>query len=244
MFVHARRRLASALSSAALVAAGALIPSTTSAQSRTFEACSQGALQNCAGIRLTSQLGVGPSNTNLFEIAIQNLGSQAFPSVPTSLYILTLLTGQAPDANVVDALPTPTATGGASVSDNAAWSLFESGDAIFLSSLANTGIGGCATGAAAGLFAHMGNTCGSNQFISFSFFTERTFDVNAITLAGLEFVALDANDTADSCNDFTPCLVTDVAVVPEPSTWLLMMAGLSAVGVAARRRSLTPKSEA
>lgn len=237
MFVPARRRLASVLSATALLAVAALSPSTTNAQTRTFEACSQGMLQNCAGIRLTSQLGVGPSNTNLFEISIQNLGSQAFPSVPTSLYILTLLTGQGSDANFVDALPTPTAVGGATVSDNAAWSLFESGDAIFLSSLANTGIGGCATGIPSGMFTHMGNTCGSNQFISFSFFTERTFDVNAITLAGLEFVALDANDTADSCNDLTPCLVSDVAVVPEPSTWLLMLAGLSAVGVVARRRA-------
>ncbi|MBC8086048.1 MAG: PEP-CTERM sorting domain-containing protein [Phycisphaerae bacterium] len=233
MIAHVRRLITVAAGSAALLGTA-----NADAQVRTFQACSQGPLLNCAGIRLTSQAGVGPSNTNLFEIGIQNLGAQNSQSLATSVYFASFLTGQNADAAVVDVLPVPTATGGASVTDASSWSLFESGDAIFLSALGNLGIGGCAFGAPSNGFGLMGQTCGSQQFVTFTFFTPRLLDVNAISLAGLEFVALDFNNTADSCNDITPCVISNVSVVPEPSSLALLAAGFAGiVMLRVRRRS-------
>ena len=234
MFMHVRRLLAVAMGSAALFSTG-----RADAQVRQFQACSQGALLNCAGIRLTSQLGVGPSSTNRFEIGIQNLGSLAAPSVATSVYFASFLTGQNFNTAVVDAFATPTPEGGAVVTNNADWSAFESGDAIFLSSLGNDGIGGCVSGAPNNGFGLMAQTCGNSQFITFSFFTPRAFDLSAITLAGLEFVALDRSNTSDSCNDVTLCTITEVSVVPEPSSLLLMAAGCFGIAVAGMRRRST-----
>lgn len=223
----------------AISTAALLSPMSADAQTREFQACSQGALLNCADIRLTSQLGVGPSSTNLLEIGIKNLGSLATPSLATSIYFASFGTGQATDANVVDNAVTPTAVGGASVSDDSTWNLFESGDAIFLSSLTNSGVGGCVSGAPVGGFGQMGQTCGLGQFITFSFFTTRAFDLNAIVLSGLEFVGLDQANTADSCNDVTTCVIsTPVSTVPEPSSLALMLAGAASIlAIRARRRS-------
>src|SRR5262245_11314559 len=77
---------------AAMIAGPALASAQTSS---TFTACTQGVLANCSDIRLTSQLGVGLGGTNLFEIALRNLGSQSAPSLATTLYALVFATGQA-----------------------------------------------------------------------------------------------------------------------------------------------------
>ena len=234
MFISVRRVVTLAITAAALVSA-----STANGQVRQFQACSVGALLNCAGIRLTSQLGVGPGNTNRLEIGIQNLGSQALPGVATSVYFASFLTGLGAAVNPVDVFPAPVTQGGATVSNATPWSLFESGDAIFLSPPGNDGIGGCVFGAPIGGFGLMGQTCGANAFITFSFFTPRAFDLNAIVLSGLEFVALDANNTADSCNDGTPCSIRQVSTVPEPSSLVLLAAGFaSIVAMRLRRRSM------
>lgn len=234
MIVHVRRLMTVAAGSAALLSAA-----TADAQIRQFQACSQGPLLNCAGIRLTSQAGVGPSNPNRFEIGIQNLGAQNAPSLATSVYFASFLTGQNADASVVDVLPAPTPFGGASVTNVQSWSLFEGGDAIFLSAPGNDGIGSCAFAPPSNGFGLMGQTCGLQQFVTFSFFTPRLFDVNAISLAGLEFVALDLNNTADSCNDLTPCSITEVSVVPEPSSLVLLAAGFAGIAMLRVRRRST-----
>ena len=237
MFISARRIVTLAITAAALVA-----PSLADGQVRQFQACSAGALMNCAGIRLTSQIGVGPSSTNRIEIGIQNLGALALPGVATSVYFASFLTGRGSTLNPIDVLPAPVAQGGATVSNATPWSLFESGDAIILSPLGNDGVGGCVSGAPVGGFGLMGRTCGVNQFITFSFFTPRLFDLNAIVLSGLEFVALNANNTADSCNDVTPCTIRQVSTVPEPSSLVLLVAGLATIA-AMRVRHRTLQSE-
>jgi MYXO-CTERM domain-containing protein len=232
MFAHPRR----SMGFAALVA-GLTLPHAAAAQVSTFQACSPGALSNCATVRLTSQLGVGPGSTNLFEIALQNLGSQSAPSLATSLYFLALRTGQSP-AIEIDTLVTPTSVGGATISDPAGWSIAESGDAIFLSAAGNDGIGGCAASSSVGGFGQMAQTCGASDFVTFSFFTSRAFDVDAITLADMEFVAVANGNATDSCNDSTPCVVTPVTTTPEPGSMMLALTGLTGIaGVRLRRRS-------
>jgi hypothetical protein len=235
MSVHIRRWM-----SPALVCAALLLPSVASAQSRSFEACSQGSMANCAGIRLTEQLGVGPGSSNLFEIALQNRGS-ATPGLASSIYFLALFTGHAADAEI-DPFATPTAEGGASVSDPTPWSIAESGDAIFLSSLGNFGIGGCAQSAPVGGFGQMAQTCGDDQFITFSFFTSRMFDLDLFELADLEFVAIADGNIADSCNADAPCVITPVTATPEPGTLLLGATGFVMVGGFVRRRRHTAAS--
>jgi hypothetical protein len=241
MLVHTRRWVSLAVFSAAVI-----LPRAAVAQSATFEACSQGALANCALIRSTETLGIGPGGTNLFEIALQNLGSQSTPSLATSIYFLAFLTGQpaATPGTEVDALATPTAQGGATVSDPSSWSVFESGDAIFLSALGNNGVGGCATSSPVGGFGQMGQTCGADDFITFSFFTTRTFDVGALSLADLEFVGVSDGNPADSCNDGTPCKITPITSTPEPATIALMVTGFAGVARLRLRRRATRASSA
>lgn len=236
MSVHIRRWM-----SLTLLSASFAVPRAAVAQSRMFEACTQGALANCAGVRLTSQLGVGPGGWNLFEIGLQNLGSQTTPGLATSVYFLSLLTGQDP-ASEIDASPTPTAIGGASISDPLAWSLAETGDAIFLSAPGNNGIGGCASAAPVNGIGQMAQTCGDDQFVTFSFYTSRTFDLDAITIADIEFVAVDGDNPADSCNADSLCDIAPVTTTPEPGTMVLALSGL--LGIAGIRRRSTNTTEA
>jgi hypothetical protein len=228
MFVSTRRFLTLVVASAVL-----MVPSGAHAQTSLFDACSQGALSNCARIRLTSQLGAGAGGSNLFQIAIDNLGSQASPGLPTSIYFLALITGEDP-ATEIDPFATPTAAGGATISDPSAWSIAETGDVIILSAPGNDGIGGCASAAPVNGFGQMAQTCGTDQFVSFSFATPRNFDPGAMTLADLEFVAVADGNGADSCNDQTPCTVTPVTSTPEPGTMLLALTGFA--GIAGFRR--------
>lgn len=235
MLVHTRRLASLAVSSA--VAMILMFPRVATAQTSIFQACSQGALADCALIRSSIQLGIGPGGTNLFEIALQNLGSQSTPSLATSIYFLAFLTGEAAatPGTEVNALATPKAEGGAKVSDASDWSIFESGDAIFLSALGNNGVGGCAASSPVGGFGQMGQAC--DDFITFSFFTTRTFDPSSLTLADAEFVGIADGNPADSCNDSTPCKIT---ATPEPATMLLVCTGLVGIaGVRLRRRAAT-----
>lgn len=233
------RRLANfAFASAMLSGASFMLPHTAQAQVSFFQACSQGALANCANIRLTSTIGAGTGGSNLFEIALTNLGSTTTPTLSTSVYFFSLLTGQAPatPGTETDAFPTPTALGGATIADASSWNVFETGDAIFLQSLSNDGVGNCGPAASFGGFGQMANTCGAAQSITFSFSTTRAFDPNRFSLAGMEVVAIAPGNEADSCNDVTACTITPQTITPEPSTVVLMIAGLSAIGVAGSRR--------
>jgi hypothetical protein len=235
MFVHTRRVIRLAAVGVALA-----LPHSASAQSSMFQACSQGSLQTCAMIHLSQQLGVGPGGVNLFQIALQNLGSVTTPSFPSSILFLSFLTNAAPatPGTEVDALATPTAQGGATITDNAPWSVFESGDAIFLSVLGNDGIGGCAASAPVGGFGQMANTCGPNQFVTFSFFTPRAFDVSNIALADLEWAGIAPGNPGDNCIAGANCVITPVTATPEPGTMLLALSGLSGLaGMRLRRRS-------
>lgn len=223
----------------AAIACFVAVPGVASAQtSETFTACSQGALTNCTLISLTSTLGVGPGGLNLFEIALQNLGSTSSPTLATSIHFLSFTTGQppVPPADFVDVNLPPVAVGGATVSDPSDWNVFETGDAIFLSALNNFGVGGCVAGAPIGGFGQMGNTCGSGQAIAFSFFTDRAFDAGNVRLSDLEIVGLSSNLPADSCNEQMPCVITPVVATPEPSTFALTLGGLSGVAGFRRRR--------
>ena len=209
--------------------------------SNAFTACTQGALSNCAVIQLTSQLGIGPGGTNFFEIALRNLGSQTSPTMATTIYNLVFATGQAAatPGTEIDASVAPTRVGGATVVDGAAWDLFDSGDAIFLSALSNNGVGGCVADGPVGGFSQAGSTCGADQFLAFGFFTTRAYDPTAFSLLDLEVVGLTDQLPADSCNDSTPCTITapPVTATPEPSTIALMITGFSAIaGLGVRRR--------
>jgi MYXO-CTERM domain-containing protein len=232
MFVHTRRVI-----SLAAVGVALALPHSAGAQSSMFQACSQGSLQTCAMIQLSQQIGVGPGGVNLFQIALQNLGSVTTPSFPSAILLLSFVTGApaAAPGTEVDALVTPTAQGGATISDNSPWSVFESGDAIFLAALGNDGIGGCAASAPVGGFGQMANTCGPNEFVTFDFFTSRTFDVSNIALADLEWSGIAPGNPGDSCIPGSNCVIT---ATPEPGTMLLALSGLSGLaGMRLRRRS-------
>lgn len=220
------------------------VPATGSGQAPSLlSTCTQGTLANCAMIQLTSQLGVGPGGLNLFEIAIHNGGSQTDPGMATTIYNLVFGTGQSPavPGTEVDVAAVPTALGGAAVADPSAWDLFDSGDAIFLSAIMNNGVGSCVAGAPVGGFTQSGQTCGTDQFFSFSLFTSRIYDPVAFSLLDLEVVGLTDRLPADSCSDVSACTVsvsTPTTATPEPSALVLALTGFSGLGaVRLRRRS-------
>ncbi len=216
------------------LAIASMFPGAAQAQVATYDVCSPGLLQNCALIRFSA---LGPlAGLNVFEIGIQNLGSTT--GYATSIYALILGTGEAAVApgSEVDVLTTPVAEGGATIADATPWSLFESGDLIFLMPFGNDGIGGCVSSPPVGGFGQMANTCGSNPFVTFTFSTARAFDPAAITLLGMEFVAIENGNLADSCNDATPCLGGLVIATPEPAAFLLLLTGLCVVALVRFRR--------
>jgi hypothetical protein len=123
----------------------------------------------------------------------------------------------------------PTTEGSATLVDASAWDLFDGGDAIFLSALSNFGVGGCAAGAPVGGFGQAGQTCGAGAYLAFSYATPHAYDPASFTLLNLEAVGLTSTLPAGSADAF--------AVVPEPSTVLLVGQGLLGVLVFARRRA-------
>jgi hypothetical protein len=235
MFLLTRRWASCAVLASALTIS---LSRGSAAQVSTFEACSQGSLNNCATVQLTSQLGIGPGGLNLFQIALQNLGSQTTPNLATSIFTLALLTGQAatPEA---DSFVTPVAENGATISDPSDWFLAEDGQSIFLSALGTNGIGGCAVSAAVEGVGQMGNTCGASPLITFSFFTTNVFDPKLFTLADIEVSGLTTGLPAESCNDAAACTITPrapVTATPEPATLLLVSTGLLGLGAIRLRR--------
>lgn len=196
-----------------------------------FLACSPGAMQSCAEIRLTALPAGGIGGSAWFEIALRNLGALSDAARPTSLSYLVLGTGIAPAApgNEVAELATPVALGGAALDDASPWDVFDGGDVIFLSSLTNAGVGNCVGGAPVGGFGQAGRTCGTGQYLSFGFSTPRHFDPAAMSVLSAEWVALDESLEVDNCGGDGACVVTpvrDVSAVPEPATLLLTASGL------------------
>ncbi len=228
-----RHRVARIAAVAAVLAIAA--PRAAAAQTSMFEACSPGALNDCAIIRLTTTATAGGS---IFEIALQNLGSGSSPLLATSIYYLLLSTGQASDPQP-DATATPHAEG-ASITDASDWGVTDFGDFIQFSPFTNNGVGNCESAPAAGTFGQMGNTC-VGQFITFSFFTPHVYDLSAMTLADLEFAAAPDGSLGDSCTDVAVCTITPLAVsaTPEPACVVLTSTGLVGLAVLRRRRSAT-----
>jgi hypothetical protein len=234
-----------------LVVLGILaLPASGVAQTETrwlFDVCNPGDYQNCGRLDLTTEYGVGPGGLNLFTIYLQNLGSPGSPSAPTSIYNLIFGTGldAAEPGTEVDALLAPTAEGGATILDASPWSLFESDDAIFLSALTNNGVGNCVAGAPVDGFGQAALTCAPDQFVSFSFFTARMFDLTLFTMLNYEAVELSEGLPAVSAGTGSGVepIITDhtpppppTTVVPEPATVVLMGTGLLALLAAGRRR--------
>lgn len=208
-----------------------------SQSTRTVQACTPGALGNCARIRWSATTHASSGLTTL-DIAIANLGSLAMPYLATSMYNFVFWTGLPADVVFVDALVAPRSVGGASLVDTSDWSLFTSGDAIFLSALSNNGVGNCVAGVPQGGYGQAGRTCGGSQFLSFSFASPFAFDVANFDIANMEVVGLDPSLPADSCGDpAIPCVVTDVPalVTPEPSTLALFAPGVLLLGMSVRR---------
>jgi hypothetical protein len=222
---------------AAVAGALLLVVLTTArahAQSNDFLACTPGVLANCTEVRLTATPGGGTGGTTLFEIALRNAGSTTQPTLATSVYNLVFGTGlpiAAPGSEVSELL-VPVPVGGATLANTSGWDLFESGNVLFLSALSNHGVGGCATGAPVGGFGQAGTTCGTGQFLTFSFSTPRRFDPQAFAVLNLEVVGLAAGLPADSCGEQPACVITplDGTVIPEPSLGLLLATGLALLG--------------
>jgi hypothetical protein len=229
--------------------AGALLLallSTASARAQTshFLACTPGALANCAEVLLTSTPGGGTGGATLFEIALRNAGSSTQPGLPTSVYNLVFGTGlpSAAPGSEVSELIVPVPVGGATLTDVSGWDLFESGNALFLSALSNNGVGGCVPGAPVGGFGQAGNSCGSGQYLTFSFSTPRLFDPRAFSVLDLEVVGLAPGLPADSCGERPACVIAPVVgTVPEPAMLPLLASGAALLaGTGARRRRRTP----
>ena len=212
------------------------IPRTAHAQiPRDLTACTPGATAVCAQIRLIP-------NPSIFEIQIRTIGLTGAPLQPVSVYNLIFGTGAMPAATTMSASPLPQSIGGAVVSDPSPWDIFDSGDALFLSSLTNRGIGGCALGSDVGGFGQAANTCGAGQFVSFSFQPTRLFDPTLFQLLNFEAVVLSDPLLGASCGaDGTPCNITEnprgpVTTIPEPGTVVFLAFGLLAIGAARRGR--------
>ena len=231
---------------AALVALLAFPFTPAHAQAWTrYTVCSLGPLANCGVLRWDAEYGAGPGGTTRYTVGVQNLGSQANPSMATSIYNLTFGT-ERPVATLgteVDVLIAPTAVGGASITDPSEWSLFDAGDAIFLSALTNNGVGGCIASLPIDPFGQAGQTCGPGQFLSFSFFSPRTYDLRSFTLLDYEAVGLTDDLPADSCGGETQCTITEATSSPEPGTLLLTITGLlGTMSHSMRRRRIAPSS--
>lgn len=216
-------------------------PAGLQAQASHFLACTTATLADCAELRLTSTVGGGTGGTTLFEIALRNAGSTTQPALPTSVYNLVLGTGlpAAASGSEVSAQVVPVPIGGATLADASPWDVFESGDALFLSALTNSGVGGCAAGPPVGGFGQAGTTCGSGQFLTFSFSTPRPLDPRRFTVLDLEVVGLAPGLPAGSCGGSRPCVITplDGNAAPEPATLPLLASGLMLLaGVGAQRR--------
>jgi hypothetical protein len=218
----------------------AIHPSPALAQTSTaFTACTQGSLANCALIQLSSGTALGSS---YFEIMIRNLGSPS--GFPTSIDFLSFAAGgQNLGSGVADGHVTPTAVGGATLTDLSAWDIFVGSDAIFLSALSNHGVGGCVTGADVDVFGQAGNTCGPDAFLAFRFNTPLVFDPSAVTLLDMQVTRLTDPLSAEFCSDTGTCQITAAPVaplssVPEPSTIILSLTGLSAVAAWKKRSVL------
>ena len=233
MIAHSRHAVCRALRPMVLILliANGASPFALSGQTRMFTACTPDALAVCAEVRLTS----GPS---LFVIGIRNLGA-GNTMLPTSVYNLIFSTGAPASAVPGDISPVPVASGGATVSDASPWDLFDAGDAVFLSAVTNRGVGGCAVGADVDGFGQAARTCGTGQFVSFSFTPTHFFNPALFTLLDFEAVALTNPSQGASCGaPELACRVTEAATVaPEPLTFVMLGAALAVlVGAMALRR--------
>jgi len=215
---------AAALASLAM----AFMSSDARAQTATaFKACTQGSLANCAVIQLMSGTAYG---ANYFEIMIRNLGTST--GFPTSIDFLSFaMGGQDLGVGVPDVDVTPTAVGGATLTNTSPWDVFVGSDAMFLSALSNHGVGGCVAGADVDVFGQAGQTCGADSFLAFKFFTPTAYDPFAVTLLDMQVTQLTDPLSAEFCSDTGSCSITSVPVsgVPEPSSILLALTGFAAV---------------
>lgn len=202
---------------------------------RDLTACTLGASSVCAQIRFIP----GP---NMFELQLRTLGVTGAPLQPVSLYNLIFGTGAAPAVTPVSSSPVPQSIGGATIPDHSPWDIFDAGDVLFLSSLTNRGVGGCATGVDVDGFGQAGNTCGAGQFMSFSFIPTSLFDPALFQILNFEAVLLTDPSEGVSCgspgNECT--LVSDMVIpttaVPEPGSLALVLVGVVALAVVARRQ--------
>jgi hypothetical protein len=215
-------------------------PASVSAQTPSFwsfTACTGSVLGSCSLINIGLDYGTGPGGTSYFWLALQNQGFASSPTTATSVYNLVFGTGQAAadPGTEVDALVAPEATGGAALTDASPWSIFDSGDAIFISALNNFGVGNCVPGDPIDGFGQAGQTCSPDGFFRFSFFTPRAYDLRTFTLLNYEAVGLVDGLPADSCGFEPECTIT-TNVVPEPATVLLTGSGLLLVLAGAWKR--------